>query len=414
MRKGDRVAIVLGNTPETLFAWFGANRLGAIAAILNPALKPPEMAAHLRLIDPKLVVDSAAEIPTDGAPPQVEVTPDDVCVLIATSGTTGAPKAVMQTHRAYTLTAESFPAWVGLGDKDRLLATLPFFHINAQVYSTMSALAFGELAILRKFSASRFWEDAAALGATEFNSVGAMLHILLRTEPRPADRAHAIRACYAALALPEAQHRAFEERFGLRLTVGYGMSETSFGTVWPPDGPPRYGTMGTLRQHPRLGTINEGRLAENGELLLKNPALMAGYFRDADQTTAAIDPDGWLHTGDIVKRDDDGFYTFVSRKKDMLRRRGENIAAAEIENVLAAAAGIREAAVIGVPSDLGEDDIVAFVVPTPGTPFDEPALLAWARERLADYKLPRAIHALDDLPRTETGRVAKHRLPRIG
>ena len=409
--KGDRVAILLGNTPGTVFAWLGANHLGAIAAILNTALKPPERAAQLRLIDPKLVVERDDEIPEDGTPPLPDVKPGDTCVLIATSGTTGAPKAVMQTHRAYTLTAEAFPEWVGLTNDDRLLATLPFFHINAQAYSTMAALACGSLAILRKFSASRFWEEAKALGATQFNSVGAMLHILLRSEPRAAEREHAVRVCYAALALPEAIHRELEARFGLRLTVGYGMSETTFGTVWPKDRSP-YGTMGKLRQHPRLGTINEARVAENGELWLRNPALMAGYFRDPAQTAAAIDPDGWLHTGDVVSRDAEGLFTFVSRKKEMLRRRGENIAAAEIENVLTGAEGVREAAVIGVPSDLGEDDIMAYLVLVPGRPFDEAALVAHAKQHLADFKVPTTFRVVDDLPRTPTGRVAKHELPR--
>lgn len=443
--KGDRVAILLGNRPETLFTWFAANRLGAIAAMLNPAHKHAELVALFRLMAPRVVVtdehralveaalaelaevapgERAAivtpqELPAGGEPPHVVVAPDDVCVLIATSGTTGAPKAVMQTHRTYTLTAESFPSWLGLTNADRLLATLPFFHINAQAYSTMGALAVGSLAILRKFSASRFWEEARALGATQFNSVGAMLHILLRTAARPADREHAIRSCYAALALPEATHRAFEERFGLSLTVGYGMSETTFGTVWPLGEPARYGTMGRLRQHPRLGEVNRARVVrddgseapdgESGELWLANPGTMAGYWRDPAQTKAALEG-GWLHTGDVVRRDRDGYFTFVSRKKDVIRRRGENVSAVEIENALASFAGVREVAVIGVPSDLGEEDIVAYVAPEPGMTLDLAALTAWAKERLADFKVPQVIHVRDALPRTATERIAKHLL----
>jgi crotonobetaine/carnitine-CoA ligase len=440
--KGDRVAVLLGIRPETLFTWFAANHLGAIAAMLNPAHKQAELVGLFRLMAPRVVVtdehralvESAlaelapadraaivtpAELPANGEPPHAVVAPDDVCVLIATSGTTGAPKAVMQTHRTYTLTAEAFPSWLGLTSADRLLATLPSFHINAQVYSTMGALACGSLALSRKFSASRFWEEARALGATQFNSVGAMLHILLRTEPRAADREHAIRSCYAALALPEATHRAFEARFGLSLVVGYGMSETTFGTVWPLGAPPRYGTMGRLRQHPRLGEINRARVVaedgtdtpngENGELWLANAGTMAGYWRDPVQTRAALDG-GWLHTGDVVRRDRDGYFTFVSRKKDVIRRRGENVTAAEIEGVLASFAGVREVAVVGIPSDLGEDDIVAYVAPDPGVTLDVAALTAWARERLADFKVPQTIHVRDALPRTATERIAKHLL----
>ena len=442
--RGDRVALLLGNRPETLFAWFGANRLGAIAAPLNPALKAPEVAALLRLTRPRvlvvdehrgladaacLAVDPAARpalvgvgaLPASGhgAPP-VEVAPDDVAVLIATSGTTGSPKAVMQTHRTFTLTAEAFPAWLGLTGDDRLLAALPLFHINAQAYSTMGALGLGGgLALLGKFSASRFWEDARRLGATQVNVVGAMVHILLAGPVRASDREHALRISYAALALPESQHRAFEERFGLAMTVGYGMSETTFGTVWPRDLAPRYGTMGRLRQHPRLGEMNRARVVrddgtdapdgETGELWLTNPATMRGYWDDPEQTAAAL-AGGWLHTGDVVRRDGHGFFTFVSRKKEMIRRRGENVAAAEIENVLLAHPAVGEAAVIGIPSKLGEDDIVAYVAPRAGAAIDVAALRAWAGERLADFKVPSEIHVREALPRTATERVAKHLL----
>ncbi len=442
---GDRVALLVGNRPETIFAWFGANRLAAIAAPLNHALKPPELAALLHLERPRVLVvaeehralalaasdileanarpvlATPEEIARGGSgAPDADVGPDDVAVLIATSGTTGAPKAVMQTHRTYALTAEAFPAWVGLGESDRLLAALPLFHINAQAYSTMGALgAGGGLALLARFSASRFWEDARRLDATQANAVGAMIHILLKTEPRAADREHHVRSVYAALALPEEQHRAFEQRFGLTLTVGYGMSETTFGTVWPHGEPARYGTMGRLRQHPRLGTVNRARVVrddgtdaaegEAGELWLSNPATMAGYWGDEAQSAAAL-AGGWLHTGDVVRRDAEGFYTFVARRKEMIRRRGENVAAAEIENVLLAHPCVGEAAAVGVPSELGEDEIVAYVAPRAGKTIEPEALRAWARERLADFKVPGAIHVRDALPRTATERVAKHLL----
>jgi len=442
--RGDRVALLLGNRPEALFAWFGANRLGAIASPVNHALTAPELAALLRLTRPRvLVVDEhrglaeaaclavddalrpalvgAAELSASGhGAPRVDVGPDEVAVLIATSGTTGSPKAVMQTHRTYTLTAEAFPAWLGLSGDDRLLAALPLFHINAQAYSTMGALGAGAgLALLGKFSASRFWEDARRLGATQVNVVGAMVHILLAGQVRAGEREHRLRVCYAALALAEAQHRAFEERFGLAMTVGYGMSETTFGTVWPRDVAPRYGTMGRLRQHPRLGEINRARVVrddgadasegEAGELWLANPATMRGYWDDPEQTAATL-VHGWLHTGDVVRRDGDGYFTFVSRKKDMIRRRGENVAAAEIENVLLAHPAVGEAAAVGVPSELGEDDIVAYVAPRAGAAIDVEALRDWARARLADFKVPARILVRDALPRTATERVAKHRL----
>lgn len=439
---GDRVAIMLGNRPQTIFAWFAANHLGAIAMPLNPAYKAPELAGLLEVITPRVVVveDGSAErslldaacaaleeaerpelvtpraltLAGSGAP-SVVVSPDDVAVLLATSGTTGAPKAVMQTHRTYALTAEAFPWWTGLTSDDRLLAALPLFHINAQAYSVMGALGSGgSLAIMPRFSASRFWDQAKALGGTQFNAVGAIVNILLGSEPKPSDRGHGVRLCYAALALPEERHRAFEERFGLAMTVGYGLSETTFGTVWPRDLPPRYGTMGTLRQHPRLGEISRARVVtddgreaevgEAGEMWLDSPAMMRGYWPDSDRAP------GWFPTGDLVRRDPDGFYTFVARKKEVLRRRGENVAAAEIENVLASHPTVGEAAVVGVPAALGEDDIVAYVVAAKGETVDVQALREWTLARLADFKVPSQIHVRDALPRTATERVAKHLL----
>ena len=442
--RGDRVALILGNQPEALFTWFAANRLGAAAMPLQPSLKRREVAGILHTTRPRVVVTEAREAALDlatvavndlngGPPPQVTtpqalaaagsgspraaVHPDDVAVLLATSGTTGEPKAVQQTHRTYTLTAESFPAWVGLGEEDRLLAALPLFHINAQAYSVMGALGAGaSLALLPKFSASTFWADAARLGATEFNAVGAMIRILANTPAGSHDRAHGVRLCYAALALPEAEHRAFEARFGLSMTVGYGLSETTFGTVWPRDARP-YGTMGVLRQHPRLGVVNHARVVrddgtdaaddEAGELLLRNPAMMRGYMGRAGETEAAF-TGPWFGTGDLVRRDAAGSYTFVARKKDVLRRRGENVAAAEIEAVLASHPAVSEAAAVGVPSALGEDEIVAFVLLRSGAGASADELRQWARERLADFKVPSAMHLVDELPRTPTARVAKH------
>ena len=197
------------------------------------------------------------------------------------------------------------------------------------------------------------------------------------------------------------------------------MSETTFGTIWPRGEPPRYGSMGRLRQHPRLGEVNRARVVrddgsdaapgEEGELWLQNPAIMQGYYGAPEETRAAL-AGGFLHTGDIVRRDADGYFTFVARRKHMLRRRGENISAAEIENVLAAHPDVGEAAVIGVPSELGEDEVVAYVSPRPGHVIDPAALADFARERLADFKLPSTLHVRDALPHTATERIARHLL----
>lgn len=421
--KGDVVVSVLGNRPETIFVWLAANRLGAIAMPLNPAFTEAERAGLFAVVRPKIVVLDAdvAELRHGGSgAPSVDVHPDDPAVALATSGTTGAPKAVVQTHRTYTLTAEAYASWIGLLPSDRVLVTLPLFHVNAQAYGVMGALGTGaSLALGPKFSASKFWVNAKRMGATQVNLIGAMISILLGTPASEADRDHAVRLCYAALALPEEKHRAFEERFGTTMTVGYGLSESTFGTVWPVGEPRRYGSMGRLRQHPRLGEINRARVVrddgsvaehgEPGELWLSNPAIMAGYLNAPAETAAAVE-NGWLKTGDVVRRDDDGFFTFVSRRKEMLRRRGENISAAEVEIAIAQHPSVAEVAVVGIPSALGEDDVVAYVAPRAGAAIDVEALRAFAKERLAEFKVPSTFHVRDALPRTATERIAKHLL----
>ena len=211
--KGDVVVSVLGNRPETIFVWLAANRLGAIAMPLNPAFTEAERAGLFAVVRPKIVVLDAdvAELRRGGSgAPSVDVHPDDPAVALATSGTTGAPKAVVQTHRTYALTAEAYASWIGLLPSDRVIVTLPLFHVNAQAYGVMGALGTGaSLALGPKFSASKFWVNAKRMGATQVNLIGAMISILLGTPSSEADRDHAVRLCYAALALPEEKHRAF-------------------------------------------------------------------------------------------------------------------------------------------------------------------------------------------------------------
>jgi carnitine-CoA ligase len=202
--------------------------------------------------------------------------------------------------------------------------------------------------------------------------------------------------------------------------VGYAMSESPYGLIWA-HGTRPYGTLGTPRQHPVLGVVNEAKViapdgevlpaGETGELLLRNPVITPGYWGMPAETAEAITADGWLHTGDLVTLGGDGTYTFVARKKEVLRRRGENLSPAEVEEALMSHPSVQEAAVVGVPSELSEEEVKAFVVPATGDGVDFAALRAHAATLLASYKVPRYWQAVADLPRTPTSRVAKHRLP---
>jgi crotonobetaine/carnitine-CoA ligase len=348
------------------------------------------------------------------------VGPDDLAVLIPTSGTTGKSKLVMQTHRAYAMAGEGFPFWMELTAADRLMTSLPLFHINAPAYSVMGSLACGAgLVLLPRFSASGFLDEARRHGATEFNAIGAMLEILMRQPPRADDADNPLRLCYTGPAPERARQQEIEARFGLRIVVGYAMSESPYGLIWPRGSRP-YGTLGAVRQHPVLGEVNEARVVdgagadlgpgETGELLLRNPVITPGYWGMPEETARVL-ADGWLRTGDLVTVGADGSYTFVARVKEVLRRRGENLSPLEVEEVLGTHPDVQECAVVGVPSELSEEEVKAFLVGAGGTRLDFAALREFAAARLAAFKVPRYWQQVDDLPRTPTARVAKHRLP---
>jgi crotonobetaine/carnitine-CoA ligase len=239
-----------------------------------------------------------------------------------------------------------------------------------------------------------------------------MLEILVRQPEHDDDADTPLRLCYTGPSPTRERHLEIERRFGLEVVCGYGMSETTYGLFWARGTRP-YGTLGSPRQHPTLGHVNDARVIDVdergvGELELRNPATMRGYFEMPDET-AAVMVDGWLRTGDLVTANADGTYTFVGRKKEVIRRRGENLSPAEVEDALVQHPDVAEAAVVGVASDLTEQDVKAFVVPVGGA-VDLASVDELARRLLAPFKVPRYYEVVDDLPRTPTQRVAKHRL----
>ncbi len=441
---GGRVALLLPNCPEFLFVWFALAHLRAIAVPINTAFRPSEVAYPLAHSEPSLVVAAEglretveaamAEAslacpvvwagahglelgdPADPWPDPKAAEPEDVSCFIYTSGTTGRPKAVMQTQRNYVLTGEGFARWLRLRRDDRVMALLPLFHINAQAYSTMGALAAGaSLILLERFSVSQFWEQARRYRATEVNVIGSMLLMLWKEPPSLRDREHEVRALYCAPA-PREVCRQFEERFGVAVIEGFGMSECTFGLIQPLDGPRKPGGMGRPRDLPERGIANEVRVvgAEGhdcppgvpGELIIRNAVMMAGYYKDPERTAEALH-DGWLWTGDLAARDADGEFFFVGRKKELIRRRGENISPAEVEAVLNSHPAVHEAAVIGVPSAFTEEDVVACVVLRNAGSVTAEDLRAWCAGRLAPFKVPTDWRFLDALPKTSTQKVRK-------
>jgi carnitine-CoA ligase len=407
-RKGERVLATATNDPETLFAWLGAMYLGAIFVPVNPRLSAAERDGIAGQVD--AAVDLTEPLRAGEAEPADPVPrPDDPAVLIPTSGTTGRSKLVTQTQRAYAWAGEGFPWWMELTSEDRLMTSLPLFHINAPAYSVLGSVgARAGLVLLPRFSASTFIESAREHGATEFNAIGAMLEILMRREERPDDADNPLRLVYTGPSPPRERQLEIEARFGLRIVCGYAMSESPYGMIWP-HGERPYGTLGKPRQHPTLGHVNDARVVE-GELQLRNPVVMKGYWGMPEESERVLLEGGWLRTGDLVTENEDGTYTFLGRQKEVIRRRGENLAPAEVEEALASHDDVLEAAVVGVPSELTEEEVKAFVVVSEGA--DLTAIREHAAERLAAFKVPRYIEAVEELPYTPTGRVAKHELPR--
>ena len=470
---GDRVCTFLPNGREFPFVWMGLARLGAICVPINTAYKQAEMAyilnnaeakalvSHHTLMDvaqeaaqmcpslqDMLVVKEGSETPPgwkdfwtllrEASPmlPQTwsDVKPNDISMLVYTSGTTGNPKGVMMTHEMYVAAGQGFATWTESTPEDRFFTCLPYFHANAQYYSTMGSLAAGASLILEdRFSASRFWDQVRESRATVVNFIGMMMPVLLKQPPAQNDRDNSVRIFYGSPALAPEVLAEFEERFGATVQLGFGMTETCYGTIERLGLPHRGGSSGQPRWHPDPGFQNELRIAGDdgnhlpsgqvGEITIRNPAVMPGYWRNPERTQESL-KDGWLHTGDLGWVDEDGYLYFVDRKKDVVRRRGENISFQEVEDVIKRHPGVLDCAVIAVPSDLGEEEVKAYVVNRPFEPTQETGheskgglvelapedVIHWCAERLAHFKVPRYVELREDMPRTPSFRVRKDML----
>jgi carnitine-CoA ligase len=347
--------------------------------------------------------------------------PDDIggdatCLIVYTSGTTGFPKGAMHSQKSFVTGGEAFVQRMYLQPDDRVMVLLPLFHVNALFYSVAGTLAAGcSMIVVPRFSASTFWDTAVETGATEVNIIEA-IGTILRNRPRSEFRpGHRIRRLYGAR---QPVVDTFRNEFGIpHLIGGFGMTEIPGVTCTPFEGPGRPGSMGPIGRHPdptrpwaQCRVVDdEGRdvpANEVGEFAVKTPIIMQGYFRDPEQTQAAI-RDGWFLTGDLVRRDEDGWYYFVARKKDIIRRRGENISGPELDRVIGGHPAVHEAAAIAVPSELGEDEILVAVTLKPGRSCTAEDIAAWSRQHLAPQKVPRFVAFVDELPHTPTHKVQK-------
>lgn len=438
VHRGDRVHVNLSNCPEFLDLWLGANAIGAILVPTNPLSTADELAHFLNdsgasasitddalydrvkeAISPGIRVLTRSELKQKAANASAtHATPalgSDLAAILYTSGTTSRPKGVMITNENYVAVGRACATHYSVSVDDRWLIVLPFFHGNAQYYCTMSALTVGaSIAVMPSFSATKFGAQARRHNATLASLFAAPLRMILAQPEGRHDKHSRIRTTMFAQPITDDQALEFERRFTTRLIHGYGMTETVLPpTLNPVSTQRRYGSMGNALPDARLRIVDEsGRdvpEGEPGELLVggrMGQTIANGYWRNPEATAAAF-ANGWLHTGDVVRRDADGFYYFVDRTKDMIKRAGENVAAGEVERVVNEHPSVFECAAIGVPDEMRDEQIIVYVVVGSGQQFDEPSLRSWCEQRLSKFKLPSEFVQVDELPRTAVGKIRK-------
>ncbi|MEO1677197.1 MAG: AMP-binding protein [Pseudomonadota bacterium] len=448
---GCRVAVLLENRPGYFALWAGLNRIGASVVPVNPDLRHAELDYLIGHAAPALAValpDRQADVraaaasagvalevigEADAVPPArpgaAVATDTQEAAVLYTSGTTGAPKGCVLRNDYFLLAGQWYAglgglAWLG-HDGERMLTPLPVFHMNAMAYSFMAMVRVGGCLIaLDRFHPRRWWAEVAASGATCLHYLGVMPSILMGLDEAPEERAHSVRFGFGAGVDP-ALHAPFEARFGFPLVEAWAMTETGAGAVIANAAPDRLVGQASLGRPAgwvatRIvdGSGEDARRGTPGELLVRNggPDPRAGFFaaycRDAEATEAAWDG-GWFHTGDVVRQDAAGRIFFVDRKKNVIRRSGENIAAVEVESVLMRHPAVRAAGVAAVPDAVRGDEVFALLVAEGGTEALARAIADWALGQMAYYKVPGYVAFADALPLTGTQKIARGDLKRL-
>jgi long-chain acyl-CoA synthetase len=450
--KGDKVSLLMANSPEYVLAYFACWKIGAVAGPVNSHLKSEELAfvlnnseavaliteqdflkhlapiraelTHLRHVlttdaetENSIHFGAAAASQSDQLA-EVALDADDEAIIIYTSGTTGKPKGVLLTHRNILANARQITDWLGFNESDRLLCVMPLFHVNGIIVTTVTPLyAAASMVVAPKFSASRHWQIISDYQVTSFGSVATMLAMLSHTYPDGVppelDISRLRFALCGSAPVPAEVMRQFEQRFNCLVIEGYGLSEsTCRATFNPPNENRRPGSCGLpIGCELKIFDDNDQELGvgEVGEIVLRGENLLKGYFKNPEATAKAF-RSGWFHTGDVGYRDADGFLFIVDRKSDMIIRGGENIYPREIDEVLYQHPAVQDAATVGVPDKLYGEDVKAFVVLREGASATEAELIAHCREHLADFKCPKTIEFLKEIPKGPTGKLLKREL----
>lgn len=440
LRKGSKVALYLPNGYQAMLLFLASMIGGYVIAPLNLLAQRSQLAYVLEHCDCEVLFTSREHEPalaaalaevkrtfeivvidpdaTDlflpGKLPEArwpELSAEDPALLMYTSGTTGQPKGALLTHANLIAGARAVAGWHGLGPEDRVLSSLPIYHINGQVIATTTTfVSGGSLIAPRKFQVSEWWKMVETHGATWINMVPTIIAYLLNAaEPGKAPRFPKVRFGRSASApLPPEHHVAFERTFGISVIECMGMTETSsVAFANPQDSSKR-----------RVGSLGkpcgiEARVVA-GELQLRGPNVMRGYYKSPEQTRAAFTADGWLLTGDLGREDEDGYFYITGRKKELIIKGGENIAPREIDEALLRHPAVLEAAAVGVPDANYGQDILACIVLKEGASVTEPELRAFCAHELGRYKTPRTFRFVAELPKGPSGKVQRLKLAETG
>ena len=455
---GVRVGLLCGNLPEALWIWLGANAARAIDVPFNAGARGRLLAYFVADAEPRVLVGTeeylgilANTIDTD---PEVVVcvgehsakpfgdrarqmtfdellalgtassetledpAPGDTATIMYTSGTTGPSKGVMLPQRYYVAKAAHAELVLGVRSEDILYCVQPLFHIDARSYVAAAAYHRCRLALGTRFSATRFWDEVREHGATIFGTIGTMLWMLYKQPPKPNDKDLPARVAMCSSS-PKEILRDFEARFGVQISEAYGMTECVIITGAPP-GETVPGRVGRPIPGLAVRVVDDHDVpverGEIGELIYRSDdpsAMMQGYWRKPAETVEAW-RNLWFHTGDLFREHPDGMLEFIGRKKDSIRRRGENVSAWEVEEAVAAHPSVLEVAALGVPSDVGEEDVAILVVLKPGESIDAPELVEFVAADLPRFAVPRYVEVVESLPKTPSERIEKAKVRERG
>lgn len=462
VKQGDKVAIMLPNCPEFLYSWFALNKIGAVEVPINVALKGTGLIYQIDQSDCVVLVadtgyvDRLQEISDDlkkvnhivftdklaggvatpnwkgfesltykeltdreGTTPTISVHFSDIASILYTSGTTGVSKGVMMSHNYwYDIWSESVK-YSRYTEDDILYTGLPFFHGNAQGITIGPAiLADAKAVIVERFSATQLWDDCRRWNCTEANYIGGIIPILLKQDPKEDDGDNPVRLMVGAAA-PADEWHTFQERFNTKLLEVYGMTECYCCLASPYD-EPRAGSCGKAITGWNVKIVddndNETEPGTVGEFVAQPQRMFVGstgyYNKPAD--TLDLFKNFWMHTGDLGRMDEDGYFYFEDRKKQAIRRRGENISSFEVESVISSNPAVMESCVVGVPSELGEEEVKAVIVLKEGQQLTEEEIIHWCEPRMAYFAIPRYIAIRDSLPKTPSERVEKFKIKTEG